>query len=102
MGAWWGYFSTANVHVTGNTATFRRKDRTEPSVDAHFCPICGVTTHWVLLPHVGSESMGVNMRLFDIRELRGIEIRFPDGAGWDGSSPYGYRRVSTVIGSISH
>lgn len=102
MNAWWGYFNPADVQVTGNTATVQRSDRALPAVDAHSCLACGATTHWVLRPHLGNETMGVNMRLFSHAQLHGIERRFPDGANWDGTSPYGYRKPAEQFDGISH
>ena len=102
MDAWWGYFKPDDVRVVGHTASFQRIDRAQPAVDAHYCATCGSTTHWTLRPHLGNDTMGVNMRLFDIFDLQGVEHRFPDGAGWDGSSAYGYRKPSAVVGDISH
>jgi hypothetical protein len=102
LGAWWGYFTPDDVQVLGRTASFQREDRKQPAVDAHFCLKCGSTTHWTLRPHLGNETMGVNMRLFDISDLQGVEHRFPDGANWDGASTYGYRKAATMIGRMSH
>lgn len=46
-----------------------------------------------------SDTMGVNMRLFDEVDLKGIEVRFPDGKNWFGAVEYGYRKDAVGLGS---
>ena len=69
---------------------------------------CGVrpweSTHWKLTPEYkrtmdNSDTMGVNMRLFDEVDLKGIEVRFPDGKNWFGAVEYGYRKDAVGLGS---
>lgn len=62
------------------------------------------STHWKLTPEYkrtmdNSDTMGVNMRLFDEVDLKGIEVRFPDGKNWFGAVEYGYRKDAVVLGS---
>jgi hypothetical protein len=100
-GVWWGYFVPAEVKVTGKTRAYRRVDRDEPAVELHFCGVCGCTIHWTLLPafheKVGEDRMGVNLRLFEREALMGIELRFPDGKGWDGIGPWGFVREAIML-----
>ena len=98
----WGYFKPSEVKVDGLTSTYVRPDRDRPAVEIHACQSCNNTTHWVLThaykeQHGGNPQMGVNMSLFSQEGLRGIEIRFPDGAAWSGEGPYSYRRKSVFI-----
>ncbi len=102
-GGLWGYFSCADVTVTGETQPYSRKDRDEPAVQIHFCKLCSSTTHWTLTPaflktHPDADRMGVNMRLFEQDTLRGIELRFPDGKNWSGEGDYRYRKAPLIFG----
>lgn len=100
-GAAWGYFAPEGVTVSGATSRYRRRDKPAPAVDVHFCPACGATTHFRLTPaaaaQFGNTMAGVNMALADPDDLAGIELRFPDGAGWNGEGPFGYRRAAHII-----
>lgn len=101
-GGVWGYFSTADVKVEGETKGYVRKDYPEPAVEIHFCNVCGATSHWVLTQeHITktgqNDHMGVNMRLFKSEDLKGIELRFPDGKNWTGEGPFGFRRQSIIL-----
>ncbi len=84
-GAWWGYYETRQVQVSGDTQGYSRTDHEVPAVEIRFCGHCGCTTHWVFVDSFaasrpeGNDQTGVNMRLFDPIELAGIELRFPDG-----------------------
>lgn len=77
-GAAWGYFSLAQVKLTGETSTFRRSDIANPKLDLHFCAGCGATTHYVNFGEPERDKMAVNMRLFEQDLLDGIETRFLD------------------------
>ncbi|RGP39763.1 hypothetical protein BPTFM16_00037 [Altererythrobacter insulae] len=83
-GGAWGYFSQTEVEVEGDTASYRRTDYDKPAVEMHFCSKCGTTTHWTLTEHFEGERMGVNMRIFEPKELSGIEARTLDGRNWFG------------------
>jgi hypothetical protein len=101
-GACWAYCDPLQVTVTGATRSAVRPDREAPNAEVHFCPGCGSTTHFRLTPAVvaqhGDTMMGVNMALADAADLTGVELRFPDGRGWDGASAFGYVQPATVIG----
>ncbi len=100
-GTLWGYFDPAVVTVQGETQIYTRSDREAPAVSLHFCGTCGCTTHWTLTEAFAQrpdvpKNMGTNMHLFDPVVLRGVEIRFPDGRGWDWTGAMPYRRKSEV------
>lgn len=102
VGGAWGYFPSSAVSTTGKTASFIRRDKKSPGVEIHSCANCATTTHWVLTAafreqNPSADQMGVNMRLFDPDELKGVEVRFPDGKGWAGQGPFGYRRAAMII-----
>ena len=101
-GARWSYFHPSEVTVEGVTGSFSRTDKDDPNAEVHFCPSCGATTHFVLTESAqakhGNTLMGVNMLLADERDLAGLELRFPDGAAWDGASAFTYVREAHVFG----
>jgi len=102
-GGVWGYFTTMDVTISGETRSYTRNDYPQPAVEIHFCNNCGSTTHWVLTEEYVASSgnndrMGTNMRLFDSDDLVGIELRFADGKNWTGETEFGYRRPSVVLG----
>jgi hypothetical protein len=37
------------------------------------------------------------MRLFDRAYLQGLELRFPDGANWDGIGQWGFVKDAVVV-----
>jgi hypothetical protein len=82
-GALWGYFDPSTVTITGAAAGYVRRDLKTPFLTTHFCPHCGVTTHWSPLPRAHQDRMGINMRLFDDVTVEDIELRQADGRSWD-------------------
>jgi hypothetical protein len=101
-GALWAYYHPADVTVSGAAAGYQRRDKPEPGVEIHFCPTCGVTTHFTLTPasiaRHGNGQLGVNMRLADERDLTGVEVRYPDGRAWEGFGNFGYVREPRTMG----
>jgi hypothetical protein len=101
-GARWAYFSPAEVVVDGSTTGYCRADKEDPNAEVHFCAGCGSTTHFVLtkaaVSKFGNTLMGVNMWLADERDLRGVEVRYPDGQAWSGVGGFDYVREARVIG----
>lgn len=101
-GARWAYLDPAEVTVSGATSRFLRTDKPDPGAELHFCPTCGTTTHFVLsesaVARFGNTMMGVNLRLAPDAALAGIELRFPDGAAWDGEGAFGHVRDAILIG----
>ncbi len=102
-GGAWGYFPSSMVAVSGETSAYSRSDKAIPIVEVHSCKKCGTTTHFVLTeaykksnPEV--DQFGVNMKIFELSELGDVEVRFPDGHGWSGTGPFGYRRDPIKLG----
>ncbi len=102
-GVWWGYYTPDEVEVTGETRGYGRADREVPTVELHFCPRCGCTTHfalsaaWLEKSGAANDRMGVNMRLFDRAALSGVKLHFPDGRVWDGVGEWGYVREAVDL-----
>lgn len=84
-GVLWGYYDPAEVSVSGDTHSYTRVDRPEPAVNLHFCGMCGCTTHWTMTDSFAAKQpdmpprMGINMRLFGVETVEGVEVRFPNG-----------------------
>ena len=96
-GAAWGYFTSGEVKMIGDTVAFARNDKSEPKVEIHACPRCFATTHFVLHPdfkaaHPELDQTGVNMRLFNPDELVDVDVHYPNGKDWSGEGPFGFRR----------
>jgi len=77
-GAVWGYFSSDEVTVSGETRGYRREDLDDVWLENRFCPNCGTTTHYVFVEAHPRDRVGVNARLFPQDELEGIEVRYLD------------------------
>jgi hypothetical protein len=60
-GALWAYYQAPEVKITGPTTTYRWGEH--PMIDFHFCPTCGLTTHWTAIDRT-YQRMGINGRLF--------------------------------------
>jgi hypothetical protein len=101
-GARWGYFHPPEVGIDGSTRGYCRTDKDDPNAEVHFCAECGSTTHFVLtkgaISKFGNTLMGVNMWLANEHDLRGIEVRYPDGQAWSGSGSFAYIREPRLIG----
>ena len=97
-GGVWGYYEEGEVEVEGHTSSYRRADYDEPQIELYFCPRCGSTTHWVTTEHFDGKRGGVNMRIFEPEELKGIEARFLDGRNWVNTRKPGHRRPPGVLG----
>ncbi|WP_326838755.1 GFA family protein [Roseobacter sp. MH60115] len=102
-GGAWGYFPQAMVKTTGETGSYLRKDKANAAAELQFCRRCGTTTHWTFSKAFREQNeaidlMGVNMRLFDPHDLKGVELRFPDGDRWSGAGSFDYRRTSITLG----
>jgi hypothetical protein len=101
-GARWGYFHPSEVGIDGSTKGYCRTDKDDPNAEVHFCAECGSTTHFILtkaaVAKFGNTLMGVNMWLADERDLRGIELRYPDGQAWSGTGGFDYIREPRIIG----
>ena len=100
-GARWAYYHPDEVKVSGKSEGYSRADKEEPAADIRFCATCGTTTHFVLTESAaarhGNTMMGVNMRLAADGDLAGVELRFPDGAAWDGASQFAYVEDAIIL-----
>ena len=97
-GGAWGYFAPDEVKVTGTTKAYRRCDYESPAVEIQFCPECGNTTHWTTTENIDEDRMGVNMRLFEPAEVKGIEVRTLDGRNWTGHTAAAHLRPVGRLG----
>jgi hypothetical protein len=75
-GTLWAYFPKDGVSVSGPTATYRWGDKT---IDFHFCPTCGITTHWTPVDPTRNRT-GINFRLFG----RDVFQAIPQRKGYPG------------------
>jgi hypothetical protein len=101
-GGLWGYFTLADVSITGATSTYRREDKVTTNGALQFCAGCGSTIGWLSDVSVDDAIAVINMRLFDPAELTDIALEFPDGAGWTGQGPFGFRAPATTHKGASH
>lgn len=101
-GAAWGYYHPSSVSVIGNTTSFYRKDKENPTVDVHSCSACAATTHFEInadfkIEKPSTHQVGVNMRLFDPTDLEGVKLHYPNGKEWTGEGPFSFRRRSLKV-----
>lgn len=73
------YFRPDDVTISGETRGFERTDIGDVWLTSHFCPICGSTTHCTPTKNAPLDRMSVNVRLFPMEQLEGIEVRYQDG-----------------------
>jgi hypothetical protein len=78
LGAMWGYYPRNQVTITGTTIGYRRTDVAEPSNEFQSCARCGATVAEPRLQGAADVPTGINMRLFDPSELKGVELVFGD------------------------
>lgn len=102
-GGAWGYFPSTQINTTGETVSVMRTDKIEPGAEVHSCKSCGSTSHFTIAKsftdkHGPSDLVGVNMRLFDPKDIKGVEVRFPNGQDWSGQGEFEYRRNSLTVG----
>jgi len=79
LGTACGYYGPDDVSVAGELRGFERGDLGTIWITQHFCPICGSATHWSPTGRAPRDRMGVNMRLFAIEDIAGVEVRYVDG-----------------------
>ena len=105
-GGAWGYFSSSEVQTNGDTVSVMRNDKEDPAAEVHSCQSCTTTTHFKMAKsftdkHGPIDMVGVNMRLFNSRDLEGVEVRFPNGKNWSGAGEFEYRRAPVMAGDDS-
>lgn len=101
-GAGWGYFTSAEAKAQGDTRIFVRNDKEGAVTQVHSCTVCGATTHFDLSDDFKAsnptvDQIGINMKLFESSDLKGVEVRYPDGMNWSGEGSFSYRRSAMVI-----
>ncbi len=101
VGAFWGYFRSPDVELTGESLGYQCYGYDTPAVETLFCKICGATTHWMLTDQYKANTddkdrMGINMKLFDSDHVTGVELQFPDGKSWCKGN-FGYSRETVII-----
>ncbi|MBB1248613.1 GFA family protein [Rhizobium sp. G21] len=86
-GALWAYdYEGERIAVTGETASYTRVDRTEPSLEILFCPSCACVVSWrgLRLQADGRRRIAVNVRLAPPEEVADLAIDHFDGLdSWD-------------------
>ncbi|GGC24506.1 hypothetical protein GCM10011363_46260 [Marivita lacus] len=101
-GGAWGYFSSPQVRTDGPTSSVMRNDKADPAAEVHSCRSCHTTMHFVIAKsfqdqHGPVDIVGVNMRLFELHQIEGVEVRFPNGKDWSGVGAFEYRRPAATI-----
>jgi hypothetical protein len=97
LGAMWGYYPREEVEIGGEPVTYVREDRSDPYLSFHFCAACGSTINWAPIPGDAPDRLGINMRLFDPAELKGVELRFGNRREHDTVEPRRYYREATTF-----
>ena len=77
-GVLWAYYAPDQVRFTKPplTDTYMWDDK---AIQFHRCRACGCVSHWLAVDPL-ERRMGVNARLMDLDVIRGVRIRFLDGA----------------------
>ncbi|MBY3343753.1 GFA family protein [Rhizobium laguerreae] len=81
-GTLWAYdYEGERIALTGETASYTRADRDEPSLEILFCPSCACVLSWrgLRLPKDGRRRMAVNMRLAPPDLVQHLPIDHFDG-----------------------
>ncbi len=81
-GALWLYdYEGERIHVSGPTASYKRVDSPNPSLEILFCPSCGGVLCWrgLRLDPQGRRRIAVNARLADPEAVGDLAIDHFDG-----------------------
>lgn len=81
-GALWLYdYEGERIHVSGPTASYKRVDSPNPSLEILFCPSCGGVLCWrgLKLDAQGRRRIAVNARLADPEAVGDLAIDHFDG-----------------------
>ena len=82
-GALWAYdYEGERVAVVGDTKSYRRKEKADPSLEIIFCSSCAAVIAWRgLRPEKdGRTRMAVNVRLTQLQAVATLPIDHFDGA----------------------
>ncbi len=79
FGALWAHCAVSDVEIIikDNVVGYVQGDET---LDAYHCETCGCLTHYINKPDSPRNTVGVNFRMVDAKEIEGIRIRKLDGA----------------------
>jgi hypothetical protein len=70
-GALWAYYQLDQVEITGPTSVYLWNRRL---LEFHFCPACGMTTHWWPVDAEHEKWMGINARILGRDVFQQIEV----------------------------
>ncbi len=70
-GALWAYYTLDQVSVEGPTSAYVWGDR---EIEFHFCPACGITTHWAPIDR-RYNRMAINARVLGKAVFQPIPVR---------------------------
>lgn len=59
-GALWAYYKHDQIEISGPTSVYLWNERV---LEFHFCPTCGMTTHWFPVDPEAVPWMGLNARV---------------------------------------
>jgi len=95
-GVLWAYdYENQRIHISGQTSVYTRRDEPNPSIEIHFCPICGCLLCWrgLQLDAQGRRRMAVNLRLAPPESVADLPIDHFDGLDTFEDLPSNGRRV---------
>jgi hypothetical protein len=84
FGALWAHgYEGERMRIPGPSATYTRAGAANPSLEIHFCPICGCVVAWrgLRLDADGRRRMAVNLRLAPPEAVADLPIDHFDGLG---------------------
>lgn len=70
-GALWAYYSPDQVNISGPTSVYVWNKRL---LEFHFCPTCGMTTHWWPVDAKSLPWMGLNARVLGRDVFQQIQV----------------------------
>ncbi len=73
LGALWGDFSVSDVVVKSTVPTVTYQWGSG-DYELHHCPKCGCSTHYTSTVSLANETVGINLRMLDRRQLEQIPI----------------------------
>jgi len=80
IGAYWGLVNIKNVLITAPKDGTISYVHGEKTIAHHSCKVCGCTTHWENLKPADSNTMGVNFKMCQAKDIADYKIRKFDGA----------------------
>ena len=80
LGVRWAYYQQAETRISGALTSYRRADKTAPSLEVMRCTVCGCVSHWQ--PLDGRTRLGINVHLLPPEILAGVPVQLIDGRAW--------------------